>query len=71
MAMSITQGGPGFPYLHPTVHMYMCTGIWSPVDLPLESIPDPELKHIVAKVQIVIFRYTLIMIVEFFSITID
>ena len=28
--MSLVQGGPGFPFLHPHVYAYLCTGTWSP-----------------------------------------
>ena len=27
-AISVAQGGPGFPLLHPAVYMYICTAVW-------------------------------------------
>lgn len=38
--MSIIQGGPGFPFLHGHVYMYLCTGVWSPLAVAPKCIPD-------------------------------
>ena len=43
--MSVIQGGPGFPILHPNVYAYLFSCVWSPV-----SIPVTDLKQIVKKV---------------------
>ena len=48
--MSVIQGGPGFPFFHSHVYMYFCTGLWSPVSLPVCDIPY-GVKHMVDKVK--------------------
>jgi len=40
--MSITQGGPGFPFLHPRCTCAQTSG--RPAPQPLDSIPDQVLK---------------------------
>jgi len=49
-AMSIVQGGPGFPFLHPHVYMYLCSGKWSPTLIPPQAIPDYAVRDFVEKV---------------------
>ncbi len=52
-AISVVQGGCGYPFFHPKVYTYLCTGIWSPVAIPNASIPDPELRDLMSKVNFV------------------
>ena len=59
-AMSITQGGSGFPFLDPAVYMYLCNNIWSPVPIPVDSLPDPDLKLAVMNVCMVIILWCII-----------
>lgn len=51
--MSIVQGGPGFPFFHRHVYLYLCTDMWSPVSVPLQSIPDVEIRCTIDKVKVV------------------
>lgn len=41
VAMSIAQGGSGFPVLHPSVYNYIVTGKYIGVRIPDEDIPNP------------------------------
>ena len=49
-AMSIVQGGPGFPFLHRHAYLYLCTDAWSPLVVNTECIPDKNIQEIVNKV---------------------
>ena len=40
-AMSIVQGGIGFPVLHPSVYNYICTGKYIGVSMLDENITNP------------------------------
>ena len=51
--MSILQGGPGFPFLHQHVYMYLCTDVWSPLSVASECIPDQNIQEVVTKVRFV------------------
>ncbi len=42
--MSVTQGGPEFSFLYPSVYLHLCTEFWSPVTIPTEAIQDPDLR---------------------------
>ena len=48
--MSVRQGGPGFPFLHPHVYMYLCTNVWSPVPVNVEDLPQQSLKVLIDEV---------------------
>lgn len=48
--MSITQGGYGFPALHPAVYKYMATGSYLGLDLPLTDVPDAEVRVLIEQV---------------------
>ena len=52
--MSVTQGGYGFPFLALPVYHYLCTGKCTNVDIPAVDIPDPVLKFVLAKVNILV-----------------
>ena len=41
VAMSIAQGGSGFPVLHPSVYNYIVTGKYIGVRIPDKDIPNP------------------------------
>lgn len=49
-AMSIVQGGIGFPTLHPCVFNYMCTGKYIGVAMLDENITDPVIWDLVRRV---------------------
>ena len=49
-AMSIIQGGSGFPFLHRHAYMYLCTDVWSPLPVAPKCIPDPNVQSVVEKV---------------------
>ena len=49
-AVSVIQGGPGFPFFHPHVYAYLCTGIWSPVSIAVEHLPNQTLRTVVKNV---------------------
>ena len=48
--MSIVLGGPGFPFLHRHVYLYLCTDLWSPISIPPHEIPDHDVRDLVDKV---------------------
>ena len=41
---SVIQGGPGFPFFHPHVYVYLFSGIWSQTNIDLDCIPDDGLR---------------------------
>ncbi len=49
-AMSIVQGGIGFPVLHPSVYNYICTGKYVGVSMLDENITDHKIRELVRKV---------------------
>lgn len=49
-AISITQGGSGFPFLDEVVYNYLCTGKTTDIYLSNENIPDPMLCYVCEKV---------------------
>ena len=49
-AISIIQGGPGFPFFRAHVYAYLCTGIWSPVTISAENLPNEDVRTVVSKV---------------------
>ena len=55
--MSMSQGGVGFPFLHPSVYMYLVADIWSPTSVPLDSIPYELIKHALKKVPNIICHF--------------
>ena len=48
--MSAVQGGAGFHFIAPHVYAYLSAGQWSDVQVPLEDIPEGELKVLLNKV---------------------
>ena len=50
MAISIVQGGPGFPVLLPALYQYFCTGECT--NLPIEDcdVPHHEAKKLLMQV---------------------
>lgn len=51
VAMSVAQGGIGFPVLHPSVYNYIVSGKYIGVHIPDEDIPDPVICTLLEKVQ--------------------
>ena len=49
-AISIIQGGPGFPFFHAHAYGYLSTGIWSPVRISVENLPNENLRTVVNNV---------------------
>lgn len=52
VAMSIIQGGSGFPFLAPPVYEYFVTGKCTDVTVENDDIPDHMVKYIVEKVRV-------------------
>ena len=50
IAMSITQGGHGFPVLHHTVYQYMVTGSYLNDDIDVNDIPHTGVRVLVEEV---------------------
>ena len=50
VAMSVIQGGSGFPFLSEPVYSYLCTGKTTSVTVPTVNIPDPTLQFLCEKV---------------------
>ena len=50
VAMSICQGGSGFPYLADSVYTYMCTGKCTDVAVASADAPDSLLQFVLEKV---------------------
>ena len=50
IAMSVAQGGSGFPFLAEPVYKYLCTGECTGIQLSNEDAPDPTLKFVLEKV---------------------
>lgn len=48
--ISVRQGGPGFPFLHPHVYMHLCINVWSPVEVNLEDLPQHGLREFIEEV---------------------
>ena len=53
VAMSIVQGGSGFPFLAPSVYEYFVTGKCTGITVDNGDIPDHMLKYIIEKVRLV------------------
>ena len=43
-AMSITQGGNGFPFLAECVYTYLCSGESTGIFVPTDKVPDQTLR---------------------------
>ena len=52
VAMSIIQGGSGFPFLAPPVYEYFVMGKCTDVTVENDDIPDHMVKYIVGKVRV-------------------
>lgn len=48
--MSLIQGGPGFPFLHQHVFMYLCTDVWSKLPIAVKCIPFFNTRDVIEKV---------------------
>ena len=44
IGMSVVQGGPGLPILHPAVYQYMTTGKYIDVNMSVKGIPVKTLE---------------------------
>lgn len=51
MAVSIAQGGSGFPFLCKGVYQYLCGKEVSHIDVASTAIPDYDIQAIVDKVR--------------------
>ena len=52
--MSVRQGGPGFPFLHPHVYMYFCTNVWSSVLVPLDDLSQRSIQTFIQEVGVLL-----------------
>ena len=52
MAMSLVQGGSGFPFLAPPVYKYLCGQNIADISVTLEDISDIEISMFLTKVSI-------------------
>ena len=50
VALSIVQGGPGFPALHPSVYNYIATRKYLGIETPEDDIPNPNVVTLIKKV---------------------
>ena len=50
MAMSVIQGGSGFPFLSPCVYAYISCATYTNIKIATDDIPDATLKFAVEKV---------------------
>ena len=50
VAMSIVQGGLGFPVLHPNVYVYMVSGKYIGLHTADEDVPDGMVQSLIEKV---------------------
>ena len=48
--MSVVQGGPGIPMLHPAVYQYMITGKYTDIDVSVKGIPDAGVRALIDQV---------------------
>ena len=48
--MSLIQGGPGFPFLHQHVFLYLCTDVWSKLPIAVKCIPLFNITDVIEKV---------------------
>ena len=54
IGMSIVQGGPGLPMLHPAVYQYMTTGKYLDVNMSVKGIPDAGVRILIDQVFLLI-----------------
>ena len=50
MAMSILNGGPGFPILHPALFNYIATGDYLDQHLATSDVPVPSVRMLLSEV---------------------
>ena len=50
IAMSIVQGGSGFPVLHPAAYHYLTTGEYLGQIVEDRSVPDPMIRQLLQQV---------------------
>ena len=51
IAMSLMQGGPGFPVLSPHVYEYMSTQQYLDLNIKDDDIPDPLVRLLLTQVE--------------------
>ena len=49
-AMSVVQGGNGFPFLADCVYEYLVSGVSTGIRIPMDKVPDPSLRFALEKV---------------------
>ena len=52
MAMSLLQGGSGFPYLAPPMYDYLCGENASSIKVSAEDVPNVDVTLLLQKVQV-------------------
>ena len=52
IAMSIVQGGSGFPVLHPAAYHYLTTGEYLGQVVDDGSVPDPQIQELLRQVKV-------------------
>ena len=56
MALSLLQGGTGFPFLAPCIYDFICGLPIASLQPSIDHIPDPEVGDIALKVHILLAR---------------
>lgn len=54
MAMSLAQGGSGFPFFSPCVFKYLCGVDISSIPIQHNQVPDPDAMELLEKVCLVL-----------------
>ena len=52
MAVSLTQGGSGFPFIHEGVYSYLCGTEPSSIPVDLNAIPEFDVQQTAKKVRL-------------------
>lgn len=52
MAMSLVQGGSGYPFIAPPVYDYLCDIDLLKIEITVEDIPIAEIRRFVQKVSV-------------------
>ena len=55
--MSLIQGGPGFPFLHQNVFLYLCTDVRSMLPTAAKCIPCTNIRDVIIKVCNVVITF--------------
>lgn len=48
--MSVVQGAPGLPKLHPAVYQHMTTGQYIDINMSVKAIPDAGVRALINQV---------------------